>query len=123
MTSALNVALAMTAVLFVFGCEKNSDANTAASSHPGKEECVLASEDGGTMATLAKITSATVSLTNCLYRESDRAMAIFQQIHNEISTLPPKTGVHCIKAVARSVASVPYEQLKLEERLRALDRM
>lgn len=123
MTSAMKITLATMAMLFAFGCEKNGGEDTAVSKHLGKEECVPASKDDGTTATLAKIASATVSLTNCLYRESDRAMAMFQQIHNEISTLPPENGIQYIKAVARSVLSVPYERLDLEERLRALSRM
>lgn len=123
MTSAMKMTLAAGVVIFVLGCKKNSGDNTEVSNHAGKEECVPASVDCVTTATLARIKSATVSLTNCLYRESDKAMPIYQQIHNEISTLPPEIGKQCVKAVARSVAAVPYEHLKLEVRLRALDRM
>lgn len=59
------------------------------------------------------VVALTVSLTNCLCRGSDKAMTIYQQIHNDISTLPPEIGKQCVKAVASSVLSVPYERMEL----------
>jgi len=123
MTSAMKITLSTMAMLFAFGCEKNGGENTAISSHLGEEECVSASEDDGTMATLAKIASATVSLTNCLYREPDKAMGPYRQIFDAIGTLTTGVKARCVKELARSILAVPYEQLGQYERMRSLRAM
>ena len=110
-------------VLFVVGCERAENAKDAVPIHAGNVETVSASKDDVTAATLARITSASVTLTNYLYRESGKAMAICQQIHNEISTLPPEIGQHCVKEIVRSVVAIPYERLEYGARSRALDKM
>lgn len=123
MVSAKKITVATMAMLFAFGCEKNGGENTADSKYLGKEECVPASKDDGTMATLAKIASATVSLTNCLYREPGKAKAPYRQISAEIGTLPPDVAGQCAKNTIKSILAVPYERLEVSERLRAVDVM
>lgn len=124
MNANIEVAMVALTALFVFGCERAENAKDAFPIHAENVETVSASEDDVTAATLARITSASVTLTNYLYRESDKAMALYQRIGNEILTLPPGKGEQCVKAVIRSILDVPYERLDLRyERPRSLRRM
>ena len=124
MNAKIEVAMVTLTALFVFGCERTENVKEAVPIHAGNVETVSASKDDVTAATLARITSASVTLTNYLYRESDKAMALYQRIGNEILTLPPGKGEQCVKAVIRSILDVPYERLDLRyERPRSLRRM
>lgn len=120
----LEVMMVAITVLFVLGCERAEDVKDAVPIHAENVKTFSASEDDVTAATLARITSASVTLTNYLYRESDKAMALYQQIGNDILTLPPGKGEQCVKAVIRSILAVPYERLEQRyERPRSLRRM
>ena len=124
MKATVWMALMFVPALFVLGCKKSEKAEKAeTSSRTENVERACSPETDATSATLARITLASVALTNCLYKESDRAMEQYRQICNEISTLPPKDGEKCVKFLVRSVLSVPYELLDHDKRLRALDRM
>ena len=119
----MKCAVVTVAAFFVFGCGRTDFVKSADSSRAKKDEVVSVSEDDVTAATIARITAANAVLTNCLYRESDKAMAEYRQISSEIRTLPPEKGEQCVKAVIRSILAVPYEHLNIDERLRALDNM
>ena len=121
MTVATLVALM--AAFFVIGCKKDGGANTAVSNHAKEDELAPASADDVTMAALARITSATVSLTNCLFRDPGKAMTPYRQIFDEIDSLPSVAKARCVKDLVRSVLAVPYEHLDIDKRLHALDRM
>lgn len=118
------IALALMTVFLVFGCTKSEKAiNAESPSRPDKTEPSYVSDDDAVSATLVRIASGCVALTNCLYQESDRAMELYRHICDEVSTLPPKRGEKCIKDLISNVLSVPYEHLDYNKRLRALDRM
>lgn len=123
MNAKTKVALAALTVLLVLGCERIEKTKTEPVTHTENSATVSLPEDDVTAATLARITSVGAALTNCLYRESDNAMAFYRQIGSEIKTLPPRKGEQSAKAVIRSVLDVPYEQLEINKRLLALDRM
>lgn len=124
MNAKTEVAIVALTALFVVGCERAENSKDEVPIHAENVVTVSASEDDVTAATLARITSASVTLTNYLYRESDKAMALYQRIGNEILTLPPGKGEQCVKAVIRSILDVPYERLDLRyERPRSLRRM
>ena len=124
MKANIKVMTVALTVFFVLGCERAEEVNDAVPIHIENVENVSASEDDVTAATLARITSESVTLTNYLYRESDKAMALYKQIGNEIRTLPPRKGEQCVKAVIRSILAVPYERLEQRyERPRSLRRM
>jgi len=121
MTVATLVALM--AAFFVIGCKKDGGANTAVSNHAKEDELAPASADDVTMAALARITSATVSLTNCLFRDPGKAMTPYRQIFDEIDSLPSVAKARCVKDLARSILAVPYEQLGQYERAISLRAM
>ena len=123
MNAKIKVMAVVLTALFVFGCERAENAKDAVPDHAENVETVSTSEDDVTAATLARIMSASVTLTNYIYRESGKAMTIYQQIHNEISTLPPEIGKQCVKAVASNVLAVPYERMELRARSHALNVM
>ena len=75
MNAKIEVAMVTLTALFVFGCERTENVKEAVPIHAGNVETVSASKDDVTAATLARITSASVTLTNYLYCES---AAIFQ---------------------------------------------
>jgi hypothetical protein len=107
----------------VFGCERTENAKDAVPIHAENVETVSASKDDVTAATLARITSASVTLTNYLYCESDKVMGLCQRIGSDISTLPPEIGQQCVKEIVRSVVAIPYERLEYGARYRALDKI
>jgi hypothetical protein len=92
MNAKIEVAMVALTALFVFGCERTENAKEAVPIHAGNVETVFASKDDVTAATLARITSASVTLTNYLYCESDKVMGLCQRIGSDISTLPPEIG-------------------------------
>ena len=123
MKAKMKIALAVVTALWVSGCERADFTRPEGSDRTGKAETVPVSEDDVTAVTIARIAVAGVALTNCLYRELDRTMAVYQQIESDIASLPPEFGERCVKSIARSVVAVPYEHLEYGERFRALDKM
>ena len=123
MNAKIEVAMVTLTALFVFGCERTENVKEAVPIHAGNVETVSASKDDVTAATLARITSASVTLTNYLYCESDKVMGLCQRIGSDISTLPPEIGQQCVKEIVRSVVAIPYERLEYGARYRALDKM
>jgi hypothetical protein len=128
MKAKMKIALAVVTALWVSGCERADVARPEGSDRTEKAETVpvstvSVSEDDVTAVTIARIAVAGVALTNCLYRELDRTMAVYQQIESDIASLPPEIGARCVKSIARNVIAVPYEHLEYRERFRALDKM
>jgi len=123
MKMTVSMLVTLSAAFFVIGCKKDGGVNIAVSNHANEDERAPASADDVTMAALARITSATVSLTNCLFRNPGKAMTPYRQILDEIDTLPSVAKARCVKDLARSILAVPYEQLGQYERAISLRAM
>lgn len=123
MKASIKVMMVALTVLFVVGCKRAENVKDAVPIHTENVETVSASEDDVTAATLARITSASVTLTNYLYCGSDKVMGLCQRIGSDISTLPPEIGQQCVKEIVRSVVAIPYERLEYGARYRTLDKM